>query len=458
MTGKNGCTLARRCAPFPAGMFALLLWKTVSFGQQSVPDSIATSPQPSPPESGYSPRPVDINTEPTLPAPESSGAGVQIDSRETGYSSAPRRFHYTLELGFQGGYDDNINLSSNNRQSDYFITIAPKVTLGFGDFAAQRENFLRLDFAPIWVSYVNHSGDDAIQELFRLAGHYRFSRLAVSLSQTVDWLDGAETETTITKDSVNNRLNLDVSRRTKRNIYTTNLDATYDLSDKNSVTVGGAYMASEYVNLISSQYVSGNVYINHQYSSKLVIGIGGSGGFELVDPPTPNQTLEQADVRLAYEPSGKFSLIGYGGVEFRQFENTGGGQYISPVFTLDATYRPFDGTDVTLNASRQTAASAVLVNQDFTYTSIFAGMHQRLFSRIRLGVSVGYENAQYINALTGANATRKDNYYFVEPSVDFALTRYWSWGAFYLRRQNNTSDASFSFYDNQIGLRTALKF
>jgi hypothetical protein len=81
-----------------------------------------------------------------------------------------------------------------------------------------------------------------------------------------------------------------------------------------------------------------------------------------------------------------------------------------------------------------------------------------LFRRIRLGLSAGYENAQYISAITGANATRKDNYYFVQPNVDFALTRYWSWGAFYLRRQNDTSDASFSFYDNQIGLRSTLKF
>src|SRR5207302_10390210 len=99
MIGKNGCTIARRCAPLPAGMFALLLWKTISFGQQSVPDSITVSPQPSAPENGYSPRPVDVNAEPPLPAPESSSAGgVQIDSRETGYSSAPRRFHYTLHL------------------------------------------------------------------------------------------------------------------------------------------------------------------------------------------------------------------------------------------------------------------------------------------------------------------------------------------------------------------------
>ena len=274
----------------------------------------------------------------------------------------------------------------------------------------------------------------------------------------MDVLDGAETETTIAQDSVNSRLNLDVSGRTRRNIYTTNLGATYDLSDKNFLSAGLAYSASDYANLISYQEISANLYINHRYSSKLVIGIGVNGGLELVDPPTPDQTFEQANLRLTYEAAGKLSFTGLGGVEVRQFGNTSAGQYISPVFALGATYRPFDGTELSLDALRQTAPSAILVGQDFSTTSVSAGVHQRFLRRFRLGFSVGYENAQYFSAISGVNATRKDNYYFVEPTIDIALTRYWAWGAFYLRRQNDTADGSYSFYDSQIGLRSIFKF
>src|SRR5450759_1835899 len=164
MIGKNGCNIARRCALFPAGIFALLLRTTIGFGQQSAPDAIAVSPQSVAPASEDSPTSVDANTDATLPAPESSSASVQADSRETGYSSVPRRFHYNLDLTHRAGSDDNINLSHTDRQSDYFFAIAPILTLGFGDFAAHQENFLRVDFAPSWVGYVNHAQDNAIQE------------------------------------------------------------------------------------------------------------------------------------------------------------------------------------------------------------------------------------------------------------------------------------------------------
>ena len=121
MIGKNGCNIARRCALFRAGIFALLLRTTLSFGQQSVPDSIAVSPQPLAPESASSATSVDANTDATLAAPETSSASVQADPRETGYSSVPRRFHYNLDLTLRAGSDDNINLSHTDRQSDYFL-------------------------------------------------------------------------------------------------------------------------------------------------------------------------------------------------------------------------------------------------------------------------------------------------------------------------------------------------
>jgi hypothetical protein len=457
MIAKNGCNIARRCALFPAGIFALLLRTTIGFGQ-SVPDAIAVSPQSVAPASEDSPTSVDANTDATLPVSESSSASVQADSRETGYSSVPRRFHYNFDLTLRAGSDDNINLSHTDRQSDSFYEIAPVLTLGFGDFVTHEENFLRVDFAPSWVGYVNHAQDNAIQEVFRLTGQYRFSRLTLSLGQSVDSLDGAETETAIAQDSVNSRLNLDVSGRTRRNIYITNLGATYDLSDKNFLSAGLGYSASDYVNLISYQQTSANLYINYRYSPKLVVGIGVNGGLELVDPPTPDQTFEQANLRLTYEAGGKLSFTGLAGVEVRQFKNTSAGQYISPVFTLQATYRPFDGTEVTFDALHQTEPSAVSVGQDFSTSTLSIEVHQRLLSRIRLGLSVGYETAQYFSAVTGVNTTRQDNYYFVEPTVDIAVTRYWALGGFYLRQQNATSDGSYSFYDSQIGFRSIFKF
>jgi hypothetical protein len=62
--------------------------------------------------------------------------------------------------------------------------------------------------------------------------------------------------------------------------------------------------------------------------------------------------------------------------------------------------------------------------------------------------------------VNGVAANRQDNYYFIEPSLDFSITRFWTFGGYYLHRQNdsNNTTQSFSFSDNQIGFRMALIF
>ena len=125
---------------------------------------------------------------------------------------------------------------------------------------------------------------------------------------------------------------------------------------------------------------------------------------------------------------------------------------------LGATYLPFDGTTVTLNGSRRTYNSGVLAGQDFAGTTITAGLKQRLAQRFYFAVSAGYQNSDYFSTVSGVTANRKDNYYFIQPGLDFPITRFWTVGGYYLHRQNDSSLQSFKFDDNQVGLRTALTF
>jgi hypothetical protein len=188
------------------------------------------------------------------------------------------------------------------------------------------------------------------------------------------------------------------------------------------------------------------------------VGAGVSGGYEQVDPPTPSQTYGQVNLRVTYDAGDKLQLTASGGVEVRQFDNTDQSDYISPVFNLGATYHIFDGTEIKVDGSRETFPSAVLAGQDYSSTTMTVGLRQRLLTRFFIGLTTGYENSKYFGAISGLSATRKDNYYFVQPSIDVALTRYWSWGIFYSRRQNNSADDTYSFENTQYGLRTLIKF
>jgi hypothetical protein len=54
--------------------------------------------------------------------------------------------------------------------------------------------------------------------------------------------------------------------------------------------------------------------------------------------------------------------------------------------------------------------------------------------------------------------TLRDDYFYVQPSVDVLLTRYWSIGGYYLRRENSGSVSIVEFSSNEYGVRSSIKF
>ena len=418
-------------------------------GQDVSPDAGATEAKP------------EFHVQPSVQEVSQNSAGkeaVPVTNAEEGVSSAPRRFVYEFRLRLTGVYDDNINLSHFDRISDWYFVIEPGITLAFGDITGAERNYIRLDYAPSGFIYASHSDNDAVQHVIRLDGGYHFPHLALTFSQDVALLDGTNLTTTTTTGIISSSVNLDVSGRTRVNLYTTRANASYDLSTKTFLSGGIEFSVADYATLISSRNLSANVFINYNYSPKLVVGVGATGGYNTVDTPNEDQTYEQVNVRATYQVTGKVSLNASAGVEFRQFQDSGVGEHVSPVYELGGTYQPFDGTTINLTGTRRTMNSAVLTGQDYDVTSIIVGVRQRFFNRIYVGVRGGYEHSRYFDALAGIGATRNDDYFFIEPGIDVTLTSFWTLGAFYLHRDNSSSSETFSFYDNQFGLRSSLIF
>src|SRR5207248_3591954 len=104
----------------------------------------------------------------------------------------------------------------------------------------------------------------------------------------------------------------------------------------------------------------------------------------------------------------------------------GGGDSVSPVYEIAGSYRPFENTNITIAGSRRTVSSASLAGQDYTDTNISVTFSQRLFSRLAFSLGVGYTNSDYLSATNGASTARSDDYFYIEPSIDLDVTRYWS--------------------------------
>src|SRR6266705_3645874 len=334
------------------------------------------------------------SSSPTLNPAVDSNLNPTTDLRNE-VTPEPRRFQYGVKVTMRGVYDDNINLSQTARVSDYYFTIEPVLTLGLGDITGHEDNYIRLDYAPSLFLFADHSEDDAVQQLIHLDGQHQFSKLTVKFGEEIAILDGTDLRTLGDLSSPGGHANLDVSARTRFQTYNTRIEASYDLSGKTflSSEVDSSITAYYSSNLFSSEVVSRNLFMNYRYSDKLAVGIGGTGGYDLVDGSNPDQTFEQANARIGYQPTGKISLNVSGGIEFRQFENNSRGEYISPVFEVNASYQPFDGTTVALSGSRRTYNSGVLAGQDFAGTMITVDLRQRLLQRFYFAVSGGYQNS-----------------------------------------------------------------
>src|SRR4029077_21111093 len=203
--------------------------------------------------------------------------------------------------------------------------------------------------------------------------------------------------------------NTDVGAPSRENTYMTTVNATYDLTGKLFLSGQAGFAISDYATLTSSQGASANIYINYVYSPKLVIGLGATGGVNSNDGTTSNETFEQMNARINYIVSGKISLSVSGGLEFRQF---GSGDSIAPVYEIAGTYRPFENTIITIAGSRRTDSSASLAGQDYSETTISLTFSQRLFSRVNVGLGIGYANSDYLSATSGASTARTDNYVY----------------------------------------------
>jgi hypothetical protein len=448
---------ARRA--FPIVVLALLSVAIFS-ARGLAQEALLATTETTEPNSAIAPeQSIDLTSDLNPPLPVASTDPATDPAPATNVDSGiPRRFHYQFRLAVRSVYDDNIDLTHVARISDFYTSIEPSITVGFGDIQARTENYIQLDYLPAVFIFADHDENNSVQHVVRLDGQYRINRLTLNLSQMVQIMDGVDVQTQNSGGGLDQQVNLDVAGRTRFNIYSTHATGAYYLTGKTFLSSGVDYTLTHYSSLISSELFSGNLFLNYNFSEKIVIGLGGTAGADRVDDPNPDQTFEQANMRFSYQATGKIDFAGSAGVEFRHFNGDNRGDETTPIFELGVNYLPFDGTKISLTANRRVLNSAVLAAQNYAVTNVTVGIQQRLLQRCFLGLNAGYETSDYFSTVTDSGTTRKDDYFFVQPSIAVRVTRFWTVGAYYLHRENSSSFDAFSFHDNQVGLRSTLEF
>ena len=425
---------------------------------ESLPSSeqaFPSSPDPWSPSRSYTSAATTVVPAPVASAPYGGGSYNVFPAGETVYSAESRRFHYQLSLTVRGVWDDNIFLNHTNKVSDYYFAIEPVITIGWGDIAGRSRSYLRLDYMPSAILFVDHSDQDAFNQYLHLEGGYSSGRLTLRLSEDIAILESANLNSFY--DTTGLWANTDASAPTRLNVFYTRLRADYQLTGKMFLQAEFDSPTYFYPNNISNYTIAGGLYLYYNWLPKLSVGIGGTFGYTWVDEPSTNQTFEQINLRLNYEVTAKLALYASAGVEFRQFDGNRD-TYDSPVFEVGAAYHPFSGTYISLAAGRIIYPSGYVSNQDFGATYVAARFQQRLFHRLYLGLGAGYEHSNYFATDRDVNATRDDDYWFIEPSLDVLITRWLSAGVYYLHREDSSNQDFFSWEDNQVGVRATVRF
>lgn len=387
-----------------------------------------------------------------LPA-DDTPSGNGFFSGQLGEYNLPIQF--ALHMSIRSAYDDNISLSHFNRLADRFIQIQPSLMLGVGEVAKQ-ETFLMVNYLPNIYRYDDHPEFDSDQHIVRFLGGYKKGNLILRLDQDVAILNNIVLAATTAEP-----FSLVPSGRTDLDIYATDLSANYNMTPRDFIFSELRMVRTKYEQpLVSSELYTATVYLNHGFSEKLVLGMGVEGGYHAVDFPTPDQTFVRANAHLNYTPGKEFSFDLIAGEEFRDFQNLARGTYSTPVFGISGAYSPSDNTRIVLNATRQIFNSAAPTAQDYVDTNANAMIRERVCKQLYLAVLAGYEHIEYFNTidLPMPPPTLRADYYYVQPSADILLTRYWSFGGYYLRRQNFGSISTVDFFSNETGVRTTIKF
>ena len=362
--------------------------------------------------------------------------------------------------------DDNINIQTTAQESDIIWSLSPGGTILAGDPGvpipegttvaglrmlprqpyfvpdAQPAKMFLLDYAPTFKYFDSHTQFDNVDEAALMTGVYSFSRLTLGLDQ--DYVKS--------KDVI-----YDVGSRTLYQNLNTRVTSKYDLTDRTSVEVNGEYRNTSYqeTQLTGSREWVNQDWVNRQVFSKVTAGVGLR--FEYWDiNRNPSQTAEQVLARAVYYLAEKLQFTISVGPEWRQYASGSPGT-LDPVLSLSATYHPRDSETVTLEGHRYQQVSASTGNENYTLTGFGIGIQQRFAARWFLGVSGGYDTAEYHATTPAAVATRTDNYLTGRIGLDYRFTGHWNAGLFYLYRGDSPAQGA-GYKDDQVGAQVSWAF
>ncbi len=353
-------------------------------------------------------------------------------------------------------YDDNIFIQPTHRVADVFFTLSPGLSFGFWDNEQRLENFLErgrkastilrdegnfllVDYTPSFVIFSDNSSEDSFDQDALFDAQWQVAKL--TLGARVHFESRREAD-------------IDVGERIRRKTVESELTASYLLTGKTSVEVDFYNTIEDRGNFLQTVEWRNEDYLNYRVTPVFQVSFGlAFGNLEVRD--SHNQQFERILARGSYSITEKLNVETRAGIEFRQSSAEAGDQ-TNPIFDFQVAYEPDAETRIDFDAYRRVETSTSEPDRNITALGVSLKLSRRIYHGLRASVEGGYRFSDYT---AGRNSlARSDHYFYIRPGL---LYNFASWGSAelsYLYRENDSTQDSSTFSNNQVEFGVSLIF
>ncbi len=268
--------------------------------------------------------------------------------------------------------------------------------------------------------------------------------------------------------------NVQTASQSDRQTYATALNASYQFNDKMSLDLG-ANQSLNYVgntisstnyqqNLVNSRNWSTMDWLMEQFWPRFSAGLGAGFGYNQQDN-SPDSVYEQYQGRINWRATDKISFQVDGGLHDQQYLSGNAGNLATPIYDGTIQYQPFDHTMLSVTASRVVSTS-YYQDQTTENTSVLGNLNQRLFGKLTLDLSGGYNQTKYVASFYGLSTGRNDDYYSFNARLSCPFLKRGTVAVLYNYRENSSNQTGFAasgssaygFSSNQVGFELGYRY
>lgn len=330
-------------------------------------------------------------------------------------------------------YGTGIQSSPGQSQTTAIHEVAPGLALALG-------SHWTLNYMPKWTFYSNHLFHDTFDQAVSLAGAAAYEDWLFGLSQTYAHTDQPLIET---------------GRQTSLETYSTGLNASYRFSRAMLLELGASQNFTFADKFTNTRDWSTMDWLTYQFWPRFDVGLGVGAGYDDVSVGN-NSIFEQYQGRIDWRATDKVSFQIHGGVEDRQFQGSGAGNLINPIFGGSIQYQPVETTTLSLSAGR--AVSTSLFTNLVESTDFTGSVNQRLFKRLDLTLSGGYHIARYVASAATVPAGRQDDYYSFNARLGTGFLKRGTIATFYQFSRNASNNSLFTYSSSQVGIEIGYRY